>query len=576
MQVKPVQVPHAVAARAATAPPLRLAEGLAAEPVMTLAAAATAAPEQLAALAAWNAAGKIPLRSGFARPLPESHRVQLDAAALEAADFAATSGGYSARSVRGDLVWGTVISVREAHRLRLHLTEIRLPEQARLWVYGLGEEPVELGLELLRAEGDLWTPSVAGDWLFLEVEVPREAISEGAEYGFSFGEVMEVVELGPDGAPRRSGVVTGASGECLVDATCVGAATLDVVEPYRLAVAHLQFIEDDSLFLCSGALMNDTDETGFIPYLLTANHCFSSQSTVDTLESFWDYRSATCNGAEPDPLGKPRSVGGTLLATGEASDFTFLRLHAIPPDRVFLGWIPQVPPDGTILHRISHPAGVAQKYSRSRVRSSGVQFCDDAPRPQNLYAEMIQGATFGGSSGAPVIVAGGFVVGQLSGGCGGEDGCDYRNSEIDGAFVTTFPAIQGWLQPASSTTPCVPSSTTLCIDDQPGDRRFEAKLQFQNNQTSGAGQAIPLDSLGVTRGGLFWIGNAANPEMLLKVINACVPSLGNHYWVFYAATTNQGLVTTVRDTRTGRVWTRTNPLGSAAAPVQDTRAFPCN
>ena len=136
--------------------------------------------------------------------------------------------------------------------------------------------------------------------------------------------------------------------------------------------------------------------------------------------------------------------------------------------------------------------------------------------------------------------------------------------------VSAFAALAG----TGGTEDCTPDATTLCIDDQPGDRRFRVTMQFSNNQGSGSSNAIPLTSLGVTRGGLFWIGSQGNPEMLIKVLNGCSTGL-NSYWVFYAATTNQGLVTTVTDTETGRVWTRTNPQGTAAAPVQDTRAFPC-
>lgn len=122
---------------------------------------------------------------------------------------------------------------------------------------------------------------------------------------------------------------------------------------------------------------------------------------------------------------------------------------------------------------------------------------------------------------------------------------------------------------------CTPSASVLCLDDAPGDRRFRVELAYENDRDSGMAHAVPLDDLGVTRGGLFWIGNRSNPEMLIKVLNACALP-GGRYWVFYAATTNQGLVTTVTDTVTGRVWRRTNPLGTAAAPVQDTRAFPCD
>jgi hypothetical protein len=99
------------------------------------------------------------------------------------------------------------------------------------------------------------------------------------------------------------------------------------------------------------------------------------------------------------------------------------------------------------------------------------------------------------------------------------------------------------------------------------------QLEYENPQAAGLAHAVPLTDLGVARGGLFWIGNRNNPEMLIKILDACAAF--DHFWVFYAATTNQGLVTTVTDTVTGRVWRRTNPRGTAAAPVQDTAAFPC-
>jgi hypothetical protein len=123
---------------------------------------------------------------------------------------------------------------------------------------------------------------------------------------------------------------------------------------------------------------------------------------------------------------------------------------------------------------------------------------------------------------------------------------------------------------------CAAGDTTLCIDQQPGDRRFEARVAYQTSQAGGrqgSGHAIPLASLGVARGGLFWFFGPDNPEMLLKVLDGC--ALNGHFWIFYSAGTNVGLTTTVRDTVTGSVWTRTNPDLRAAPPEQDTSALPC-
>jgi hypothetical protein len=125
-------------------------------------------------------------------------------------------------------------------------------------------------------------------------------------------------------------------------------------------------------------------------------------------------------------------------------------------------------------------------------------------------------------------------------------------------------------------SPCSPNATTLCIDQNPGDGRFMIQVSFHTSQGgghSGSGNAIPLSSLGVTEGGLFWFFGAANPEMLIKILDGC--SLNSHFWVFFAATTNVGFTVTVTDTLTGHLATYTNADRHAAPPVQDTSALTC-
>ena len=117
----------------------------------------------------------------------------------------------------------------------------------------------------------------------------------------------------------------------------------------------------------------------------------------------------------------------------------------------------------------------------------------------------------------------------------------------------------------------------LTIDDQPGDGRFRATVSYQTSQGGGfqgSGHAVSLASAGFARGGAFWFFGADNPEMLLKVLNGCAAN--HHYWVYYSAGTNVGMTTTVTDTSTGAVWTRTNADLHPAEPAQDANAFPCD
>jgi plastocyanin len=116
--------------------------------------------------------------------------------------------------------------------------------------------------------------------------------------------------------------------------------------------------------------------------------------------------------------------------------------------------------------------------------------------------------------------------------------------------------------------PCVESGTTLCLSNG----RFQVDLVWRAGANPFApATAIPLEF--APESGLFYFASPSNIEMLVKVLNACVPALGNKYWVFYAATTNLEFVMTVIDTQTGAVRVYHNPENTPAVPVQDTTAF---
>ena len=576
-------LPAFLGAAETPAPPPRLAPRLLRAPLAALPAAADAARDELAAVLRWNAFGGRPARNGFARRLPAAQMVRLSRATAEGA----WQGGAAMRRGDGGIVWGTRVDVLGAYRLRLHLTDVRLPAGARMWVYGAAETRGPFGGELAGPAGDLWTPSVGGGSLWLEVEIPAAALASGASFGFTLPAVLEILPMGA-GAPGT--ISPRVDTTCLVDGSCVQPAAFAPIAQYRAAVASLDFVIDGLAgFFCTGTLLNDSRSSG-IPYLLTADHCIASQETASTVEAVWDDYDATCNGPSPDRSALPVSEGATLLAAGLASDFSLLRLHAVPPGRVLLGWnadAAAVAP-GTPLFRLSHPfPGLtlfAQRFSSS-VATRNARPCpiDAGGRPLDdltkfIHSVPVVGATFEGSSGSAVVLGNGQVVGQLWGVCPASTELCLAGSasdQTDGAFAATYPAVAAWLDPPASAGPCVPGDTTLCIDDAPGDRRFRVEVTFQQKGAAPLpGHAIPLAGLGVSSGGVFWFFDAANPELLVKVLNGC--SLGNHYWVFSAAGTDVGLTTTVTDTVTGAHKTYTNPIGTAAPPVQDTSALPCN
>ncbi len=118
---------------------------------------------------------------------------------------------------------------------------------------------------------------------------------------------------------------------------------------------------------------------------------------------------------------------------------------------------------------------------------------------------------------------------------------------------------------------CVSDATTLCL---PGDARFAVSVEFETVQAGGRmgdAQAVPLDVLGVEKGGVLYFFDPGNPEFLVKIIDGC--GVNNRFWVFYAATTNIGFELTVTDTVTDTTKIYSNPDLNPALTVTDTQAF---
>ena len=114
-------------------------------------------------------------------------------------------------------------------------------------------------------------------------------------------------------------------------------------------------------------------------------------------------------------------------------------------------------------------------------------------------------------------------------------------------------------------SPCVAGDSTLCLRNQ----RFDVQASWRTANGSGSGHAQPL----TTDTGLFWFFNAANVELVVKVLDGC--GVNQRFWVFAAGLTNVEVDIDVRDTQTGATKHYHNASGTAFAPLQDTNAFVC-
>lgn len=119
------------------------------------------------------------------------------------------------------------------------------------------------------------------------------------------------------------------------------------------------------------------------------------------------------------------------------------------------------------------------------------------------------------------------------------------------------------LRPAAVAGACVPGPTTLCLEDG----RFKVEARWATENGSGTGQAVELTD----DSGRFWFFGAENPEIVVKVIDAC--DAYDRFWVFASGLTNVEVQLTVTDTQEGRTRQYFNAQGRPFAPIQDTDAF---
>lgn len=112
---------------------------------------------------------------------------------------------------------------------------------------------------------------------------------------------------------------------------------------------------------------------------------------------------------------------------------------------------------------------------------------------------------------------------------------------------------------------CVADATRLCLQGE----RFRVDVTWRSLQgQNGSGQAIPLTE----DSGYFWFFSEDNPEIFVKVLDACAEPF-HRFWVFAAGLTDVETRLTVVDTETGETRRYDKPLGAGFDPIRDTSAF---
>ena len=349
-----------------------------------------------------------------------------------------SSDGPLYRLVEGDVRVMGIVSTGALYT-RVHFSGMSLPPGARVFVYSL-KNPDEFHGPFeghgLSEDGTFWTPPLAGEGVAIEYFTPMAEVIPTVT-PFSVSEISHTF---------KDIFATDDAGACNLEVT---AAWTNVAK----SVGMLQFVSGGGEGLCTGTLLNDqaSDQT---PYLLTANHCFSTQTEAQSLRVYWNYNT----GADP-PGGTPFTDGANLLATGTASDFTFVRLTgSLPGGLFFSGWDANATPVSTSVTGIHHPDG---SHKRISFGATNANCLGGLPGPCANFTHVgwSSGVTEPGSSGSGLWKGSGAnarLVGTLTGGL--SSCANPTENDEYGSFSATFPNVSSFLAGADCVTSVSPAS----------------------------------------------------------------------------------------------------------------------
>lgn len=131
-------------------------------------------------------------------------------------------------------------------------------------------------------------------------------------------------------------------------------------------------------------------------------------------------------------------------------------------------------------------------------------------------------------------------------------------------YVLTGSALYR-IDPAEGAGGCVADESILCLNNDRFQVRAEWRIQG-GDRTAAPGSELTDD------GGFFWFFDPENPELFVKVLDACAPPF-ERYWVFIAGLTDVETHIEVIDSQTGEARIYDKSLGIPFESIYDTSAF---
>lgn len=294
---------------------------------------------------------------------------------------------------------------------------------------------------------ELWTPTVSGSDLGLEVFVPTGL--DPAQIQLTIPQISHIDYDLKLGKFKLSDAFLKFS-SCDLSMACAPAAWQTTAK----AVARYIFTDTaGSSYLCTGTLLADKDTSTQIPYFSTAAHCINEASLAASMDFYWLYQEASCGSGNATWL---RTTGGAdLLATRSELDSSLVRTRTPPPvGTVLSGWALDSLPANASVVGIHHGYGFPKQFSQGNFVSyasvsstpTGYMVTKD-PAGNFTQVTWTQGITAQGSSGSGLwfsLNGNQYFKGSL---VGGSSSCGVPNAPDEYTRLERFhPYIATWLE----------------------------------------------------------------------------------------------------------------------------------
>lgn len=423
----------------------------------------------------------------------------------------------------GGRIWRVKLHCKNALTVNLTLENMTLPEGNEFYVYNEDKSFI-LGkfTEYHLYKGTLGTELVPGNTVIAEYYVSPKNIDKASSL------TIARVTHGYRTANEFSEKAFGSSGSCNMNVNCPDGA------PWDAQIRATVMLVTGSNGFCTGSMINNTLNDGK-PYVLTANHCYSSPTN-------WIFRfnwqSATCTNPGASPTNFLSLSGAVLRSRRTPSDFCLVEITGglvagtVPSSygTYFPGWdnTDVASPTAVGVH---HPSGDIKKISfDDDILSSANGMGSSEANSQWSVDWERNTTTEPGSSGSPLFNNVGRIIGQLWGGgasCSNLTAPDYYGKvsySWEPAGSNSTNQLKFWLDPNNTgvtvldgfdpSTPPAPDNAGINSVSSPSGNyctsnftpEFVLRNYGNNNLTS---VTINYNIDGGTNSTMAWTGNLA-------------------------------------------------------------------